>query len=99
MLLTLGIFELTMGMVAAFEERRLRAAIPSDDLWIPRLKWLFSILGLILFATGGQMARKEWRQYRRRKLGLCLACGYDLRGSSNQCPECGRMENVDGNAS
>ena len=26
---------------------------------------------------------------KRKKLGLCLNCGYDLRGSSECCPECG----------
>jgi hypothetical protein len=29
---------------------------------------------------------------RRRQRGLCLDCGYDLRGSTSQiCPECGRV--------
>ena len=31
------------------------------------------------------------RRRKRKKLGLCLKCAYDLRGSNERCPECGRQ--------
>jgi hypothetical protein len=34
--------------------------------------------------------RAPYARYRRRKKGLCLACGYNLEGNvSGVCPECG----------
>ena len=44
----------------------------------------FAIYPTIVFIRG------PYRRYRRRKKGLCQACGYDLTGDvSGVCPECG----------
>ena len=31
------------------------------------------------------------RRRKRKKLGLCVGCGYDLRGSKERCSECGQV--------
>ncbi len=46
-------------------------------LWIPTMLCLLGVL------FRGRLA------LRRHVLGLCVCCGYDLRGSSDKCPECG----------
>jgi hypothetical protein len=48
--------------------------------------WLF----LPFFAVMPVMAvRRACTRRWRRRAGLCLNCGYDLRASGERCPECG----------
>ena len=47
----------------------------------------------LAFATYPTLAfiRRPLRRRRRKRRGLCLACGYDLRANtSGVCPECGQ---------
>lgn len=50
--------------------------------------WFALLLSLILPAV---WACRILRDRRRRRAGLCSACGYDLRGSEGVCPECGTL--------
>lgn len=75
-------------------------AIPVH-IWVARQRECYCLRGtytalvfagtVLLWAFGPGIILLYWREkYRRAKLyGLCGKCGYDLRGSSEICPECG----------
>jgi hypothetical protein len=44
---------------------------------------------LTLFPLPARAVRRTWVTWRRNRSGLCPICGYDLRATSDRCPECG----------
>lgn len=70
-------------------EERINDAQPGTVGWtinISLLIWGGAIVFLCMIAT----MRRVIENKRRKSLGLCQDCGYDLRGSSERCPECGK---------
>lgn len=50
-------------------------------MWLPALTTALAVIPLV----------RRVRREKRRRGGLCLRCGYDLRASPDRCPECGEV--------
>ena len=49
----------------------------------------FWTIAIVSLALPTWRLTRLWTKRQRRRLSLCLACGYDLRASPDRCPECG----------
>ncbi len=74
------------------------AGIQASSNWDPslgrtrRTYWLrlpYWLLSLILLPLSIRHVARSVRQYHRLQSGHCARCGYDLRFSTERCPECG----------
>ena len=50
--------------------------------------FLMTILGVVWWCADRPIRKQNLRR-KRKKLGRCVKCGYDLRGSEERCSECG----------
>ena len=62
---------------------------PYDAVIVP-----YWAVALVIGAVPLERLRRVIRAMMRRRRGCCIACGYDLRGSGERCPECGRPASV-----
>jgi hypothetical protein len=63
------------------------------------MAWTIVPTGVIVGLGGKQRLGNWWagrRSARRRREGLCAVCGYDIRASRQQCPECGNHTFAEG---
>jgi hypothetical protein len=51
----------------------------------------FGVILLVLFAAPARQALQMARRRDRKRRGLCLSCGYDIRATPARCPECGHV--------
>jgi hypothetical protein len=80
-----------LGFDAAWKRNYVNAesGTTSSSIFLALPNWLLLLLTAGLPAWWLRQARGRHLRKRRMKLGLCLACGYDLRASKERCPECG----------
>ena len=64
--------------------------VQRNQLTLVAPHWLLAATTAILPFRSGVRAWRSWRSRRRSMRGLCPGCGYDLRATSERCPECGR---------
>lgn len=73
---------------------------PTVPFWLVRIPfWMLAVTtGMLPGIRLAVAANHLWRERRVRSIGLCPGCGYDLRATPEQCPECGRMVQPPANA-
>ena len=70
--------------------RGVSRSLAYTDTWVLVPHWMVAAAGVVL---PGAWVYRSVRDRRRRRLGRCPGCGYDLTGNvSGVCPECGNSK-------
>ena len=69
--------------------------------WQRPIVWVWPTYLLPVAVVFVAVSMPDWRRAKyakRRAMGLCPTCGYDLRASKERCPECGTAIPADSGA-
>jgi hypothetical protein len=89
------LLQLPIGVLKAFRalnDPDLPSWKTSPASMYPVMGWVAPPVGVALLLYDRRRLRRESRQ----EAGACIECGYDLRATPEQCPECGRLGNAAG---
>jgi hypothetical protein len=83
-------------MVSVIVLQALDGVLPLNNV-VRFLLVVFVMPMAVVAAIGVAIAACTWhrRHDYERAAGLCVGCGYDLRGTPERCPECGLRRRVD----
>jgi hypothetical protein len=87
------------GVLAPLWMKRPTPAI-SRTIYVGEIRWVWlaAVTSVLPLLTATRLTRRAIVTRRRRRVGHCSTCGYDLTGNvSGACPECGTAI-VKGNA-
>jgi hypothetical protein len=59
-------------------------------VWIAVPQWL--VVAVFVLVVGFGPILRLIRERRRKSLGRCTRCGYDIRATPDRCPECGTVQ-------
>ena len=75
-----------------YDELTPSASTRASSLILPA--WLIAIIMVVLPASWMVSYRRRLRLKRQQSGELCASCGYDLRATTERCPECGTPINA-----